>query len=151
MLDGHRDVMKTPHIIRDLPKECVDAAKDLYRSMNLYQRWLDEETTPIDDDKLWIAVDESWRSFTAWCLDQHEASGTKHKFGQALAAEGHPSVPVRVVEGEETRTVRCRTGLSWTAEHLKRDLDAQTRAAEARAFLEAAKKDAKRAEAALAT
>jgi len=129
MLDGHRDIMENPHIIRDLPEECVEAAKDLYRSMNLHQRWLDDETTPADDDKLWITVDESWQSFTAWCHDQREPSGTKHKFGQALAVEGHPSVVVRVGQGKDTPTVRLRTGLTWSAEHLERELAAQIRAA----------------------
>ena len=121
LLDGHRDVMENPHIVRDLPAECVEAAEDLYRSMNLYQRWLDDETAPSDDNKLWMTVDGSWQGFTGWCHDQHEATGTKHKFGQALAVEGHPSVPLSVGTGKYERTVRFRTGLTWNPEHLKRE------------------------------
>ena len=124
MLDGHRDIMENPHIIRDLPAECVEAAKDLYRSMNLYQRWIDDETVPGDDNNKqdWITVDASWRSFTEWCQDQRETSGTKHKFGQALAVEGHPSVPVHVdIGGGKRSTIRRRQGITWSPEHLKRD------------------------------
>jgi len=123
MLDGHRDVMENPHIIRDLPKECVDAAKDLYRSMNLYQRWLDDETTPSGDSNKqdWITVDASWRSFTAWCHDQRETSGTKHKFGQALAVEGHPSTPVHIDGDVKRSTIRRRQGITWSPEHIAQE------------------------------
>jgi len=92
--------------------------------MNLYRRWIDDETVPGDDNNKqdWITVDASWRSFTEWCQDQRETSGTKHKFGQALAVEGHPSVPVHVdIGGGKRSTIRRRQGITWSPEHLKRD------------------------------
>ena len=122
MLNGYRDVMANPSIIRELPAECVEAANEMYRSMNLYQRWLDDETVPSgDEDKQnWITVEESWQSFTAWCHDQRETSGTKHKLGRALTVEGHPSEPVREDSKQSDRTVRRRKGITWSPEHHER-------------------------------
>ena len=61
-----------------------------------YQRWMSEDTTDSEKPEEWISVGQAWHAYQRWCADGRENPGTKHKFGQALGREGHPSRVVRV-------------------------------------------------------
>jgi P4 family phage/plasmid primase-like protien len=123
-LEGYRDAVQNPSVLTDLPQECIEAAEQMYQAMNVYQRWKAEETVPSDNADEWITVDDSWQGFVGWCGDQHEKTGTKHKFGSSLKAEGHPSEVVwrSSDAGQEGpgRSARVRRGLAWNEQHHER-------------------------------
>jgi putative DNA primase/helicase len=127
MLDGYRDAVQNPSVLTDLPAECIDAAEKMYQAMNVYQRWMAEETVPSDNKAEWILVDGrfgSWEQFTGWCAGQRETSGTKWKFGNGLAELGHPSksewIPAEEGQIGPGGTKRVRVGLAWSEQHHQR-------------------------------
>ncbi|ROP37450.1 hypothetical protein [Saccharothrix texasensis] len=126
MLEGLRDVIANPMIIRDLPEACTRLRAEMYAETNPVRRWLAERTEPCpcEDGSECVTHAAAWQNFTKMMDYEREAKITNNAFGRAVKDAGHPAVSARRKEADgKSKVVKIRKGLRFTEEERLRQVE----------------------------
>lgn len=114
MLEGLRDVIANPMIIRDLPDACVQLREEMFSETNPVRRWLvaNTEPCPCEDSKDCVTNPEAWTSFTRQMDIEREVKVSHNSFSRALTDAKYPVLTVRI----GGKIVKVRKGLRFNEE-----------------------------------